>query len=433
MADAAAEVSDIAPDATAPELSPMDERLRRRRWWLLGLMMAAGILNLVDRQVISVLKPLIEADLHWTDADYGKLASLFQLSAAIAFLGAGWIVDRLGVKWAGPAGVFAWSLAAMAHGWAFTMGQFAAVRIALGASESMGTPSGVKTLGGIFSARSRSLAFGFSNGVSSIGAIVTPLFLPLMGIALGWRGVFIFVGVLGMIWVAVWLGVTRGLRFDDPQPTAARLPTLGGVKTLLGDRRTWGIAGAKMLSDQIWWLLLFWAPDFFHRVYGVGVAQLGPPLAVAYTGSALGSILAGWAGTQALARGYSLNTVRKSVMLVSALLVTTIPLALSVHNLWLAAGLLAVTMAGHQGFSVSIFSIIADITPRSRVGTVTAFGAFCGNLAGMGIVFLAGQILAAGMGYGPLLAIASVSYLLGLVWLQLWVPKLTPVAEPAAA
>ena len=427
MADAVAEAPAVVADE---DPAASDERLRSRRWWLLGLVMAAGILNLVDRQVISVLKPLIETDLHWTDADYGRLASLFQLSAAMAYLGVGWIVDRLGVKWASPAGVLTWSLAAMAHGWAVTMGQFSAARIALGATESMGTPSFVKTLGAVFSARTRSLAFGFSNGVSSIGAIVTPLFLPLMAVSLGWRDTFIFVGALGLVWVAVWLAVSRGLSFAQTASPAAPAPTLGGLRILLGDRRTWGIAGAKVFSDQIWWLLLFWAPDFFHRVYGVGVAQLGPPLAVAYMGSAVGSVIAGWAGTRLLARGYSLNTVRKGVMLVSALLVTTIPLALQVHNLWAAAGLLAVTMAGHQGFSVSIFSTIADITPKSRVGTVTSFGALCGNLAGMGIVYLAGQILTAGLGYMPLLAIAAVSYLLGLAWLHLWAPRLTPSTEP---
>ncbi len=423
MADVAAD----PPEAAAAT----GGQVERRRWWLLGLVMAAGILNLVDRQVISVLKPLIEVDLHWTDADYGKLASLFQLSAAIAFLGVGWIVDRLGVKWATPAGVFAWSLAAMAHGWAVTMGQFSGARIALGATESMGTPAFVKTLGSVFSARTRSLTFGFSNAASSIGAIVTPLFLPLMALSLGWRGTFIFVGLLGLVWVAVWLAVTRGVTFASGPPTASRLPTLSGLKTLLGDRRTWGIAGAKALSDQVWWLLLFWAPDFFHRVFGVGVKDLGPPLAIAYMGSAIGSLVAGWAGTRLLAAGYSLNTVRKSVMLVCALMVTTIPLALQTRNLWLAAGLLAVTLAGHQGFSVSVFSTIADITPKSRVGTVTSFGAFCGNLAGMGIVYLAGQILTAGLGYGPLLAIASVSYLLGLLWLHLWVPRLMPTAVEA--
>ncbi|MBS0363607.1 MAG: MFS transporter, partial [Proteobacteria bacterium] len=269
------------------------------------------------------------------------------------------------------------------------------------------------------------------SGVSSVGAIVTPLFLPALAVALGWRDTFIFVGALGLVWVLVWVVVSRGLSFADTAAASSPLPTLGGLKTLLSDRRTWGIAGAKVLSDQIWWLLLFWAPDFFHRVYGVGLAQLGPPLAVAYTGSAVGSIVAGWAGTRLLARGYSLNTVRKSVMLASALLVTTIPLALLAHNLWLAAGLLAVTMAGHQGFSVSIFSIIADITPKSRVATVTSFGAFCGNLAGMGIVYLAGLILTAGLGYMPLLAIAAVSYLLGLAWLHLWVPRLRPAAAGA--
>jgi ACS family hexuronate transporter-like MFS transporter len=424
-------VAEAAAEASVEAAASSGGLVERRRWWLLGLVMAAGILNLVDRQVISVLKPLIEVDLHWTDADYGKLASLFQLSAAIAFLGVGWIVDRLGVKWATPAGVAAWSLAAMAHGWAVTLGQFSAVRIALGATESMGTPAFVKTLGAVFSARTRSLAFGFSNGVSSIGAIVTPLFLPLMALSLGWRETFFFVGGLGLVWVVVWLAVTRGVTFAAPVASPLMRPSLAGLKVLLGDRRTWGIAGAKVLSDQIWWLLLFWAPDFFHRVFGVDVAHLGPPLAIAYLGSALGSVAAGWAGTRLLARGYSLNTVRKGVMLVSALLVTTIPLALQTHNLWAAAGLLAVTMAGHQGFSVSIFSTIADITPKSRVGTVTSFGAFCGNLAGMGIVFLAGQILTAGLGYGPLLAIAAVSYLLGLAWLHLWVPRLTPTAAEA--
>jgi len=116
-------------------------------------------------------------------------------------------------------------------------------------------------------------------------------------------------------------------------------------------------------------------------------------------------------------------------MLVSALMVTIAPLALLTQNVWMAAVLLAFMLAGHQGFSVSIFSIIGDIIPKARVGQVTSFGAFCGNMAGMAIVFIAGEILTAGMGYGPLLAVAAVSYLLGLLWLHLFVPKLVPAPE----
>ena len=395
--------------------------------------MVAGVLNYVDRQVIAVLKPLIETGMGWSDADYGRLASLFQLSAALAYVGTGWIVDRLGAKWAAPAGVFAWSLAAMSHGWAMTFGQFSATRIALGATESMGTPASVKTIGALFSARLHSVAFGFSNASANVGAIATPLILPMLALAVGWRGSFELVGAIGIAWTAVWLIATRGVTFTEERgaPVSAR-GTAIGLKTLLSDRRTWGVAGAKALSDQVWWLLLFWAPDFFHRVFHLSLAELGAPLALVYTLAAAGSLIAGWVASRLLARGLGVNTVRKGMMLVCALLVTPVPLALYLHNPWTAAALLGLTLAAHQGFSVSVFSTIADIIPKARVGAVTSFGALCGNLAGMAIVFLAGEILTAGMGYAPLLIIVAGSYLAALAWLQLWLPRLV-LAEDAPA
>jgi len=423
MAEAVATAEESLPGASGVS--------NARRWILLALLIAAGILNYVDRQVISVLKPLIEHDMGWSDHDYGKLASLFQLSAALAYVGTGWLVDRLGVKWATPAGVATWSLAAMSHGWAMTLGQFSMARIALGATESMGTPASVKTISALFSVRMRSVAFGISNGAANLGAIVTPLVLPLLALAVGWRGSFILVGAIGLVWTLLWLLAIRGVAFAQGAAAAKATVrgTAEGLKVLLGDRRTWGLAGAKALSDQVWWLLLFWAPDFFHRVFGLGVAELGPPLALVYTLAALGSLLAGWVASRLLARGLSINTVRKGMMLVCALLVTPVPLALYLHNEWAAAGLLGLTLAAHQGFSVSVFSTIADIIPKARVGTVTSFGSLCGNLAGMGIVYLAGEILTAGLGYAPLLLIAAGSYLAALAWLQVWLPRLTPATE----
>ena len=422
MADAAAAAADALPGGSGVSSA--------RRWVLLALLIGASILNYVDRQVIAVLKPLIETDMGWSDADYGKLASLFQLSAAVAYVGTGWIVDRLGVKWATPAGVFTWSLAAMAHGWAMTMGQFSAARIALGATESMGTPAAVKTIGALFSARLRSVAFGISNGSANLGAIVTPLALPLLAAAAGWRGSFILVGAAGLVWTLAWIVATRGVTFTQgPAVKVSVATTAAGLKVMLSDRRTWGLAGAKALSDQVWWLLLFWAPDFFHRVFHLSVAELGGPLAVVYTLAALGSLVAGWIASRLLAQGLSINAVRKGMMLVCALLVTPVPLALYLHNPWAAAGLLGLTLAAHQGFSVSVFSTIADIIPKARVGTVTSFGSLCGNLAGMAIVFLAGEILSAGQGYAPLLVIAACSYLAALAWLQAWLPRLQAAEE----
>jgi ACS family hexuronate transporter-like MFS transporter len=408
----------------------------RRRWILFALALTASVLNLVDRQIIAVLKPVIAADLGWTDDDYGTLAAWFQGSAAIAFLFTGWIADKLGVKWANPLGVVTWSIAAIAHAWAFTMGQFILVRAALGATEAMGTPTGIKTVATIFPPHMRSTAFGLSNAVGSVGAILAPLGIPLLAALYGWRAAFVIAGLLGFAWAAAWLIATRGVSFaaSSPEPVAGAAATsqedLGpDYGPITRDRRTWAIAVAKVLSDSTWWLLLFWMPDFFNRQFHLSGTALGPPLAVAYTGAAVGSVIAGMLATRSLLRGVPLDRVRKRTMLISALVVVPIPLALHSQHVWAATLILALALAGHQGFSTTLFAVISDVTPRAKVGRVTAFGAFCGNLGGMAIAKIAGLVLTAGLGYTPLFLFASVSYLLALGWIRLLLPRIRR-AEP---
>jgi ACS family hexuronate transporter-like MFS transporter len=401
--------------------------LAARRWLILGLIIGAGVLNYVDRQIIAVLKPVIETDLHWSDVDYGRLASLFQLAAAAGYLVTGRIVDRLGVKWANPLGVAAWSLAALAHGWARSFLQFALARMALGATESMGTPSSIKTIASLFSPAQRGTAIGISNGATNVGAILTPLFLPAVAIAWGWRGAFVGVGLVGLIWTLAWIAATTGLANDAAPATISAVPDEAGG-SILRDKRTWAIAGAKALSDQVWWLLLFWTPDFLHREFGLGLKNLGAPLATIYSCAAAGSILAGVISTRLIKLGYSIGRVRKGALLLCALLATAAPLALTAHREWMAVGVIGLVLAAHQGFSVNLFALVADIVPRPAVGRVTSLGSLCGNLAGMGIVYTAGVILSAGAGYGPILAVVSVSYLLAVGWIQLLLPKLSVVA-----
>lgn len=409
-------------------LTPVASIAGRTRWLLFTLVVTAGILNLVDRQIISVLKPVIAKDLGWSDNDYGTLAAWFQGAAAFAFLFTGWIADRLGVKWANPLGVAAWSIAAIAHGWAHSMVQFILCRVSLGATEAMGTPTGIKTIATIFPPSLRSAGFGVGNAANSIGAVLAPLAIPVVALVWGWRGTFIAAGLIGLGWAALWLIVTRRIDFGPvepviaaPSPSDDSAPDYGPI---LKDRRTWAIAVAKILSDATWWLLLFWMPDFFNRQFGLSGVDLGPPLAVAYGGAALGSLAGGFIPARLLSRGYDLNRVRKGVLLVSALLVLPVPFALYSDNYWIAVGILALTLAAHQGFSTNLFALIADVTPQAKVGRVTAFGAFCGNLGGMAIAKVAGLTLAAGLGYLPLFLFASVSYLLGIGWIQLLLPRL---------
>ena len=401
----------------------------RRRAIILTLVIVAGVLNYVDRQIIAVLKPVISLDMHWTDADYGRLATLFQFAAVVAYMFTGRLVDRLGIKWANPIGVAAWSVAAMSHGAARSFVQFAAARVALGATEAMGTPTGIKTIASLFTPAQRAGAIGISNAAGNVGAIVTPLIIPAVALSFGWRASFVFVGAVGIAWAVAWLFAARHLpRSADVTPAPRNE---GGAGTILADRRTWAIAGAKALSDQVWWLLLFWTPDFFHRQFGLGLAQLGPPLAVIYGCAAAGSIAAGLVSTRLIRAGVSIGRARKGAMLVCALLVTPAPLALHVHGYWAAVGLIGLMLAAHQGFSVNLFALVADIVPAERVGRVTSFGSLCGNLAGMAIVFAAGELLARGYGYEPFFLVAAASYLLGIGCIQLLLPRLPLVAAPS--
>ncbi|WP_206244559.1 MFS transporter [Novosphingobium terrae] len=396
----------------------------RRRNLLFAFALTAGVLNLVDRQIISVLKPTISADLGWSDNDYGTLAAWFQAGVAGGLLLAGWIVDRLGWKWANTVGVAAWSLAALTHGWSRSMAQFLLCRVTLGATEAMGTPAGMKTMITIFAPHQRSTAIGLSNAFTSLGAILAPLAIPLAAVAWGWRGTFVAAGLVGLVWAGCWWAVTRGITIAERQDNAPVSEAPQG--SILRERRTWAIAVAKILSDATWWLLLFWMPDYFNRQFGLTGLDLGPPLAVAYCGSAAGSLLSGMAGTAMQRRGWSTRATRQAVMLVSSCCVLALPFTLMTHSYWWAVALLALTLAGHQGFSTSLFALIADIVPPRQIGRVTSFGSLCGNIGGMVLTKVAGLVLTAGLGYGPLFGFGVSSYFLALMWLRWMVPESRP-------
>lgn len=406
----------------------------RLSWTLFVIFCVAGIFNAMDRPIIAILKPDMSADFGWTDKDFGDLGFYTQIAAACSFLFTGWLVDRLGVRRSMIGGVTAWSLAAMSHGWAVTMAHVVTARVGLGATEAVQTPLTIKTVATLFEPNQRSLAFGVGTAIASVGTISLPFFIPLLAETFGWRGALIFGGAAGFVALAAWLILARGIKFDD----AAEDETLdynddaAPYGPILRERRTWAICVAKAISDATWWFIGFWLADFYRKQFGLTTQELAVPLALAFAGSALGALFAGWISTRLLERGWSVNRVRKTVMLVSALIVTPLPLVLNLNSFWPVAVMMGVVMAGHQGFSLSIFATITDVVPRGKVGRVTAFGAFMGNMGGAGIVKLTGILLVGGYGYMPLFIFAAVSYLLALTWLHLLLPEIRR-SEPLKA
>jgi ACS family hexuronate transporter-like MFS transporter len=400
-----------------------------RRWTLYGLLCVAGIFNAMDRPVIAILKPDISADLGWTDAQFGELAAVTQFAAALSFLFTGWMIDKLGVRRSVIVGVTAWSIAAMAHGWARSGGQVVAARLGLGATEAVQTPLSIKTVATLFAPARRSFAIGLGTAIAGAGTILMPFGVPILAATFGWRGALVFAGIGGFVTLGAWLIAARGIRFDDRAELAdadySDDDYSGGGRPygpILSERRTWAIVIAKAISDSTWWLLNFWLPDFYRREYGLSTAELAVPLAIAFLGSGGGAFLAGWLSTRLVERGWAPARVRRTVMLVSAFIVLPVPLVLWLDSFWPVAVMMGLVLAGHQGFSLSLFSVITDVVPRAKVGRVTAFGSFCGNIGGMAIVYATGLVLTAGWGYQPLFAFAAVSYLLAYAWFRLVMP-----------
>ncbi len=423
----------------ADHSSPLSARLR---WSLFTVLCIAGVFNAMDRPIIAILKPDMMADFGWTDSDFGDLAAVTQFSAAFAFLFTGWLVDRLGVNRSMQVGATAWSLAAMAHGWALTTWQVVAARVGLGVTEAVQTPLTIKTVASLFAPDKRSFAFGFATLLAGAGTIAMPFVIPSLAAEVGWRGALVAGGIGGLVSLIAWMWLARGLAVLNARaanPTVAEAAEDAAYGPILLARATWAIVVAKALSDMTWWFINFWLADYYRKVFGLSTLELAVPLAIAFAGSGLGALLAGWVSTRLLEAGVSPNRVRKGVMLACALLVAPLPLVLGLNSFWPVAVMIGVVMAGHQGFSLSIFSTITDVVPRAKVGRVTAFGAFMGNMGGVAISLVTGRVLDAGFGFVPLFVFAAASYLVALAWFQLLLPVIrrpedapTPAPAPAA-
>jgi ACS family hexuronate transporter-like MFS transporter len=398
---------------------------RTARRALVVLVFCAAALNYVDRQVLALLKPILQGEFTWDDQDFAHLGSVFQLAAAVALPLVGWFVDRIGVRWGYMLAVGVWSIAGMAHAFATSMQQFVTARAVLAVAESVHTPAAVKSMATYLPLKQRSLGIGLMNTAPNVGAILTPLLIPPIALAFGWKSAFIVTGALGFVWIAFWWPSVRRLEPVQPESAAqAALRAPVAWSSLFRDRRTWAFVGAKLLVDQVWWFILFWTPDFFHRMFGMAQAQLGRPIAIVYTMAAIGALSSGLLFPRLLDRGFAVDRARKIPMLVYALLILPIPLAINAGSPWTAALIIGLALFAHQGFMTNLFGLAADVVPRSVVATVIALGAVAGNLSGTAIIELAGWSLEHGHGYWPMFAICSSAHLLALGWIHLMVPSL---------
>ncbi|AQS86808.1 MFS transporter [Neoasaia chiangmaiensis] len=405
-------------------------RSRSRRTMLI-LLFVIGIVAYADRQVIALLKPVLDREFGWSAADYATISSWSQLAIAFSLLASGWVTDRFGVRWTLGAGLAGWSLATVLHAAVSTVSGFLGVRIALGVFEGVGTPATMKAMAQYFAPDARGRMIGLLNAAPNLAAMLAPLLVSALSGYTGWRGTIVIVGSIGLVCTVLWFSQTDAThvpaRVDvnawSGKGAATSRPVVGGT----GRRLTAAFALGKFLTDPVWWFLLFWLPDILHRRYGLDTAHLGAPLAVAYAMAALGSIIGGYAPAMLAGNGLSHERARRVVMGLAALCVLPLPLVLWIPTLGWGVLICGLALAAHQTFAVNLFGLLTEWLPHDQVGRGTGIGAFCGNIGGALALHIVGGFVAAGQ-LLPVLGYCAVAYVLGWGVLILCVPVRSLVA-----
>ena len=406
------------------------------RWTVVALLFAATVFNYFDRQMLGILKPLLSTELGWSELQYADIVFWFQAAYALGYLGFGRFVDRFGARTGYVVAFMIWSAAQIAHGAARTIGHFACARIVLGIGEGGAYPAGLAAIAQWFPKKERALATGLFNAGVNIGTVLTFLVVPMIVLRLGWRAAFVLTGAVGLVWLAAWFMLYRAPRAQK-RLSAAELAYIESDRAdssvsiswgqVLRKRESWGYAIGKFLIDPIWWMYLFWLPDFFAKRHGLDLKSFGPPLIAIYLLSDVGNVAGGWFSSSLIKRGLSVNRARKTTMLICALLATPVALAMNVDNLWVAVGIVGLAAASHQAFSVNLFTLPSDLFPRTAVGSVVGMGGMLGAIGGMAMAKYAGWVLERLGTYTPIFIVAASVYFLALLTVHFLAPRMDPV------
>lgn len=350
--------------------------------------------------------------------------------------------------------VGAWSVAAIAHALAGSIGGFTFARVALGFGEAGNFPGAIKAVARWFPKSERSFATSLFNSGANVAAIIAPATIPFIAAAYGWKAAFVVAGAVGLLWLALWFPVYRRpaehkslssaeleyILSDNEEEGAPAAKV--SWKKLLGHRETWSFVAAKFLTDPVWWFFLIWLPGYPHDAKGLEMKSLGTPLVATYGIVTLLSIAGGWVPGFLIKRGVAVSKARKLCMLFFACAVLPI-IAIKHVDLWGAVALIALAGAAHLAWSASIFTTVSDMLPKHAVGSVVGIVGMAGSFGGMIFPVVCGIVIdhykklgEINTGYAILFGVCSVAYLAAFAIKHLLAPKFDRVnldAAPAKA
>lgn len=435
----------------------MSSKTGKFRWVICSLLFAITAINYMDRQIIGLLKPVLESEFGWSEIDYSNIIAAFQIAYAVGSVLMGMLIDKIGVRRGMVVVALFWSAATAAHalvrpfdifGLAITstLG-FIAARAALGIFEGGNFPAAIRAVSAWFPREEVALATGVFNSGSNVGAIIAPAIVPALAACFGWRMSFAVLGLAGIVWIFLWVMLysspeksrfagRRELEYIEsgrsrgesalPQKSAqdAKIPWF----KLFKYRQVCAFSVGMFISSPIWWFYLFWMPSFLHKQFGLPLGAQTPLLATIYLMACFGSVAGGWISSSLIARGRSLNFSRKIALLICALFVCPVFFAPHTNSPWLVAVLVGFAGAAHQGYSANLYSLAGDVAPKNLVASVTGLGTMCAAVGAIALSKCVGYVLeATHNNYTLIFAFAAVAYVAATALVHLISPKMEKI------
>jgi ACS family hexuronate transporter-like MFS transporter len=397
----------ISFNGTSQPIVPISQKMRssgRIRWWIVWTVFCSTVINYISRQTFSVLSPVIAAQFHFTHTDLAKIIGAFQLSYALTWLVGGIFLDAVGTRIGLSVAVIWWSLVNILMGFVSSASGFIAFRFMLGMGEGLNWPGASKTVAEWFPDKERSVAVAIFDSGSSVGGALAALVIPLIALEFGWRWSFVFSGLLGFVWLFMWLRVYHPLerhprvtpqevaviRAGQNMPNKSTEKGLQRYRRLASNPNVWAVVLGRAFTDPIWWFYVFWLPQYLSDARGFNLKQIALFAWIPFVAADIGNFTGGLISGYCIRRGIPTIRARTWVCAVSCLpILAGIPAARA-HNVYAALALICVALWGYASWSTMGLTLPSDLFPQDVVATVTGLSGFAAGLAGVAFTFVVG-------------------------------------------
>ncbi|MEM5511062.1 MFS transporter [Pseudoalteromonas sp. AS71] len=433
-------------------------QLKGLRWWVIALIALATIINYIDRQALSVLWPDIVEDLFPDESAlerkqiYANISIVFVFAYAFGQAIFGKIFDWVGTRFGFVLSIGVWSIATVAHAFAQGVLSLSIFRAILGVAEAGNWPGAAKGNAEWFPTKERALAQGIFNSGAAIGGIIAIPLIAYLTIYFSWQMVFVFVGVLGFLWLVPWLILVKAPPSSHPWLTAEereyiltgqrRVDDNGDVTgedeeeynpstaELLSRKQSWGVIIASAAIDPIWWLFVFWIPIYLNEVYGMDVKSIGIYGWVPYVGAMFGAWFGGLLAQNRLKAGWNTDKTRKLTITLGCLIM--LPALLAMANPGgptTAVLIMAVILFGFQTAIGNVQTLPSDLLGKKAVGTLSGFSGMAAKLGAVGLTSLVPFLTADG-NYTPAFVIGASLAIIAMAAVWILIPKIEPLKKP---